>query len=136
MFTPEHIYQLVAERRIPSQAWLAQQLKMSSQAFNKMLLHGKGFGDDVQRKLNDILKREGIITDSTEQCSLLIKQTLHTDSIINQSLSSLNEITIKLAGDDDLSFDDKKKLIANYESMLDQVQERIYDLIRIVKGKK
>lgn len=136
VITKDDIYRLLAERRIPSQAWLASQIGMSPQAFNKVLMHGKGFNDEQQKALNIVFRKEGVIVDDNEQCGLLIKQTMHASSIINQSLSSLNEVTLSLAGDNDLPFDEIKKLIDHYELMLEEFQQQVYSLIKIVKGRK
>jgi len=135
---PEDIYKMIAEGRIKSQSWLAAQMGFkSTQALNKRMVHGGGFNDEELIKLNEILKREGVIADANEQASLLITQTMCSSGIINQALAQLNEITLRLAGDSDgLNFDDKRKILDYYDEMLDEIKEKIYDLRRVVEGRK
>lgn len=136
-FKPADIFQLVAEGRIPSQAWLAEKIGIKPGTFNKMLNHGKDIPGSTNEKINEVLKKEGVITDQHEQASFLIMQTMSTSAIVNQQLGQLNEITLKLAGDTDgLTFNDKVKLLNYYDDMLDEIKEKIYQLRRAAEGRK
>lgn len=133
LFTREDVYRLLSEHNL-TQQWLADRLGISLQCLNRRLIVSKDFSTSFQEQLNEVFKREGIITENNEQINYLIKITLQTDSTISDELSQLNTLVEKITRDNDLTFDERKKAIEFLENMKIQVEEKIYQLIRILKG--
>jgi hypothetical protein len=137
IFTAEDIYRMSLIDKLFTLNQLASWLDLKPQTLSKRLIHGKDFTTEFQTELNKIFKREGFITDKIEQCNLLIKQTLQTETIMNSSLAMLGELVMEYTGDDnELSYDEKKNLIEQLEQLRESNTDAIHNLIKIVKGKK
>lgn len=115
--------------------WLAKKLGMSKEDLHYQLNRSKNYPVDLHNRINEIFKKEGFITNATEKCEFLIKQTLQIDSVVGTSLTMLNSAVEKFTRDNVLDFREMKRLFDIVEKIRDGVNESLDNIESILNGK-
>lgn len=116
--------------------WLANKLGMKKQDLGYQLNNAVNFSVDLYESIIKILRKEGFITSSSEQCSFLIDQTLQTNSVLGYSLTILNNTVKRAVSDMVLDFKEKIALIETIEKLKDELIIQCDEMIAIVEGRE
>jgi len=133
--TPQEEVKRILFENDKTKTWLANRLGISKEDLSYQLNRSKNYSADLHNRIINILKKEGFITNTTEKCEFLIKQTLQIDSMVGTSLTMLNTSVEKFTKDNILDFRETKRLFDIVEKIRNGVNESLDNIETILNGK-
>lgn len=109
--------------------WLQDKLPTSIDVYYLLSDNCKKFDVDDYDQIINVLNKEGFITSEIDRCKELTDTVLKIDSLLGNSLDLLNNTVINYTKDNNLSFNERRKVA----DMLDGIDLRFQNHIEDAK---
>lgn len=129
----EEIKRILFDRKV-AESWLADKLFISPQTLNYQLNTAKKFDIDLYRTIKSILKKEGVLNGSPDECQQLSRLALDFTAMIGNQLSTFTAEVSRDIHDEKLELKERVRLKVQIDNMRENITSQLDDLEKLIEG--